>query len=70
MNSIIYPALVGLIAGIIKGWQHIPVNHLVVVMLLYFNLTKDILHATGTVSFIALGLSLIYAFKTYNKCIN
>lgn len=69
-NNIIYPIISGLIIGIIKGWQKIPVNHLLVILLLFFNLTKDLHHATATVSFITLGFSLIYAFKHYNKIID
>ena len=69
MYNIIFSIIIGLISGIIKGWHKMPINHYVVMMLLLFNVVDDKTNATGTVSFIVLGLSLIYAIKMYNKTI-
>jgi uncharacterized membrane protein YfcA len=68
--NIIYSIIAGFILGILKGWLQISVNHLILIVLLFLNLTDNLHHATATISFISLGLALIYAVKSYNKIID
>jgi len=68
--NLIYSIIAGFILGILKGWLQISVNHLILIVLLILNLSKDVHHATATISFISLGLALNYAIKSYNKIID